>query len=160
MLKIFGKGKVTPIYSPFKGEVIQIEKINDPTFSKKMLGDGVGVIPVDGNIYSPADGKIYSIFPTKHIIAIETTGGAEFLIHMGIDTISLKGIGYELKVKPGMNVKRGDILGFMDIDAIKSSGKDITCPVIATDLSEFYINILKDNGNVDITDVLFELIKN
>lgn len=159
MLKIFGKGKATPIYSPFKGEVIKIEDISDPTFSKKMLGDGVGVIPSDGTIYSPADGKIYAIFPTKHIIAIETSCGGEFLIHMGIDTISLKGVGYELNVKTGMNVKKGDILGLMDIDAIKSSGKDITCPVIATDLSEFHINILRSTGNVDISDILFEIIK-
>lgn len=92
MLGFFkGKSKDNIIYSPCKGKVVPITEVSDPTFSEKVLGDGFAVIPSEGKIYAPADGEISMVFDTLHAVTMTTSQGTELLIHIGLDTVTLKG---------------------------------------------------------------------
>ena len=89
------------LYSPANGVVVPVSDVADPVFSQKMMGDGFAVIPADGNIYSPAKGKVLSVFPTKHAVGILLDSGLELLLHMGLDTVELNGKPFEIFVKEG-----------------------------------------------------------
>jgi PTS system D-glucosamine-specific IIC component len=95
---------------PIEGEVISITETPDQVFSSKMVGDGLAIIPKDNIVYSPVNGTIAQLFPTKHAIGIIDENGIELLIHVGIDTVELKGQGFEAFVEKGDTVKRGQIL--------------------------------------------------
>lgn len=114
------------------GEVIPLAKVNDPVFSKKMMGDGFAVIPVTGEVVAPIAGKITSVFPTKHAIGLETKEGVEVLIHMGIDTVQLKQPAFEIFVTEGQNVEAGTKLAQIDLDSLKKEDKDPTVIVVFT----------------------------
>ncbi|EOH92110.1 PTS transporter subunit IIBC [Enterococcus villorum] len=114
------------------GEVIPLAKVNDPVFSKKMMGDGFAVIPVTGEVVAPIAGKIISVFPTKHAIGLETKEGVEVLIHMGIDTVQLKQPAFEIFVTEGQNVEAGTKLAQIDLDSLKKEDKDPTVIVVFT----------------------------
>lgn len=128
----FLKKKTLDIISPVNGEIIEIEKVADQVFSQKMLGDGFAVNPKDGKIKAPADGKIIQIFPTNHAFGIAMENGIEILVHIGIDTVELKGEGFTKKVESGSLVKKGDIIIEVDLEFLKSKGKDVVTPVIFT----------------------------
>lgn len=114
------------------GDVIAIEDVNDPVFSSKAMGDGFGVEPTDGKVVSPVSGRVTSVFPTKHAIGIETDGGVEILVHMGLDTVELDGVGFEVFVKEGDVVDYGTPLAQMDLDVIKENSKGVTVVVAFT----------------------------
>lgn len=97
------------VFSPLNGTVIPLEKVPDPVFSDKVLGDGCAVIPADGKIYSPVDGEISSVAETKHAYGISSDDGLEILIHFGLDTVSMKGSGFISHVSVGEKVKKGQI---------------------------------------------------
>ena len=120
------------IISPMSGDVIAIEKIQDQAFSQKILGDGFGVIPNENTVYSPVNGKVVKVFDTKHAVCIETDDNLEILIHLGIDTVTLAGEGFDVFVKEGDDIKTGDKIMSMDIDFIKSKNLHTTCCVILT----------------------------
>ncbi|HHK0761096.1 TPA: PTS transporter subunit IIBC [Enterococcus hirae] len=115
------------------GEVIDLATVNDPVFSKKMMGDGFAVIPTTGEVVAPITGKVVSIFPTKHAIGMETEEGAEVLIHMGIDTVQMDQPAFEILVTEGQTVEAGAKLAQMNLTEIKNEGKDITIMVVFTD---------------------------
>ncbi|MDI3310740.1 MAG: PTS glucose transporter subunit IIA [Thermoanaerobacterium sp.] len=121
------------IVSPFNGKLINIEDVPDPVFSGKMVGDGVAVEPKEGIVYSPVDGEVIQLFPTKHAIGIRSSGGLEILIHIGMDTVEMKGEGFESFVEEGQKVKAGDKLIMFDIDKIKEN-HPIISPVIITNM--------------------------
>ena len=121
--------------SPMSGNLISITKVNDEAFAQKMMGDGFAVEPVDGILVSPVDGEIALVFDTKHAIGINTPCGTEMLIHMGIDTVSFNGEGFEVYCQVGQVVKAGDKLAKMDIDFFKSKGIDTVTAVLYTNLS-------------------------
>ncbi|AGB19880.1 PTS sugar transporter subunit IIA [Thermoanaerobacterium thermosaccharolyticum] len=121
------------IISPFKGRLINIEDVPDPVFSGKMVGDGVAVEPEEGIVYSPVNGEIIQLFPTKHAVGIISSGGLEILIHIGMDTVEMKGDGFESFVEEGQKVKAGDKLIMFDIDKIKEN-HSIISPVIITNM--------------------------
>lgn len=124
----------TELFSLVDGKMLPITEVDDPTFSQKMLGDGYAVEPINGNIVSPVDGTIETIFPTKHAIGIRTEAGLEVLIHMGIDTVNLKGVPFEIDVTTGQKVSHGTLLAKADLETIKNSGKATTMMVIITNM--------------------------
>lgn len=89
------------IYAPVSGKIIPLEEVEDAVFSQKIMGDGVGIEPVEGYLYAPVDGKISVVFPTGHVIGIESEDGAGIIMHVGIDTVELKGNGFEVFVEQG-----------------------------------------------------------
>lgn len=101
------KDKAHVLGAPAKGKAVSLKEVSDPTFSEGILGDGVAVIPSEGKIYAPADGTIGMVFDTLHAISLTTDFGAEVLIHVGLDTVQLKGEGFEGHVKAGDTVKKG-----------------------------------------------------
>lgn len=116
---------------PTNGQILSLSSINDGVFSEKMLGNGFASELVDGNVYSPVDGKIIAIFPTKHAYGIETTDGVNILIHIGIDTVSLDGKGFESMVKEGQIVKKGQLIAKVDLNVLKENNlkTDVICIV-------------------------------
>ena len=122
------------ILSLTNGELLDITKVPDEVFSTKMMGDGFAIKSNDGVIVSPVDGKIGVVFETKHAIIIESTEGKEILIHLGIDTVNLKGEGFEVFVNVGDEVKAGDKLVKMDVEFIEANAKSSISPVIFTNL--------------------------
>ena len=102
MLKFFkGKDKGNLIYAPCKGRVVPLAEVPDPVFADKVLGDGFAVIPADGRIYAPADGEVAMVFDTLHAVTLTSTQGAEILIHIGLDTVTLKGEPFKAHVAAG-----------------------------------------------------------
>ena len=101
------------------------------------MGDGAAVIPADGNIYSPVDGEVTVAYETKHAYGLKSDDGAEILIHIGIDTVNLKGEHFESFVKQGQRIKKGDKLGTVDLAAVKEAGYDTTVMVIVTNTNDY-----------------------
>ena len=126
------KGVTEDVYSVADGQVINIEDVKDPVFSQKMMGDGFAVEPDNGNIVSPVAGKVASIFPTKHAIGLETDNGLEVLVHIGLDTVSLEGKPFEVKVTEGQTVAAGDLLVEADLAAIREAGRETSTVVVFT----------------------------
>lgn len=131
MFDIFKK-KDFRIVSPICGKCIDISEVPDPVFSEKMLGDGFAVIP-DGNmVVCPADGEITMIAETKHAVGIKTKDDKEILIHIGLNTVKLKGKGFECMVKEGKKVKAGEPIVRIDYDEINKQEINLTTMVIFT----------------------------
>lgn len=119
-----------------KGQMIAIEDVKDETFANKILGDGVAVIPEEGKVYAPADGRIISIFDTKHAICFSSNCGTEILIHIGVDTVNLQGKYFTPHVNTGDIVKKGQLLIEFDKESIQKAGYDTVIPMIFTDFPD------------------------
>lgn len=147
------------IGSPIEGMAISIKEVNDPTFSEEMLGKGVAIIPSNGRVVAPVDGEISVLFETKHAVSIKSEQGIEILIHIGLDTVKLKGEAFTTYVKVGDKVKAGDLLIEFDIEKIKSSGYDITTPIVICNTLE--LSDVKENkiGKVNELDNIIEITK-
>ena len=126
------KGVTDEVHSVADGEVINIEDVKDPVFSQKMMGDGFAVEPENGHIVSPVAGKVTSVFPTKHALGLVTDNGLEVLVHIGLDTVSLEGKPFEVKVSEGQTVAAGDLLVEADLDAIREAGRETSIIVVFT----------------------------
>ncbi|WP_430788728.1 PTS system trehalose-specific EIIBC component [Virgibacillus flavescens] len=120
------------IYAPINGQIKQLEAVPDPTFSEKMMGDGLAIEPTDGKVVAPFDGTVVNLFPTKHAVGLENESGVEVLIHIGLETVALDGEGFEAHVAQGDKVKAGDPLITFDLDFIKEKAKSTITPVIIT----------------------------
>lgn len=147
------------IYSPIEGEVIAMKDIKDETFAQGVLGEGVGIVPKSGEVVAPFNGKVTTIFDTKHAIGILSDDGVEMLIHVGINTVELNGKYFEAFVKDDDIVKAGQTLVKFDIEGIKNSGYDITTAVLITnmdDLEDKNLSI-KNMGNVNKMDEIITL---
>ena len=123
--------------SPIVGEVVALSEVNDPVFSSGVMGQGLAVKPSKGVVYAPADAEIAIAFPTGHAYGLKTDNGAEILIHVGIDTVSLNGEGFEAKVSQGDRVRAGDIIGTFDSEVIAANGLDDTTMVIITNTMDY-----------------------
>lgn len=139
------------------GKVVPIESVEDEVFSKKILGDGIAIEPQEGKLYSPCDGVIESIFDTKHAVNIVSDNGYEILLHIGIDTVKLKGEYFKAEVKDGQRVHKGELLITFDAEKIRAAGYKLTTPmVICNEEAYSSINILA-KGNVKATDNLLKI---
>lgn len=131
----FIKKKVT-LVAPMTGKVIDLMEVPDIAFAQKMVGDGIAIEPTDGLVLAPCEGKVVQIFPTNHAIGIETKAGIDILIHLGIDTVELKGDGFERLIEEGEWINTGTPLLKMDIDKIKRYGKHTITPVLITTMDK------------------------
>lgn len=150
-----GLANVT-ILAPMNGEVVELEKVPDETFAGGLLGQGVAMLPSEGKLYSPIDGTVSSVFDTKHAICLATDDGAELLIHIGLETVTLGGKHFTAKVKDGDQVKAGDLLIEFDLDAIKKDFKTFT-PILVTNADDYAsIDVIKKAGKVSVGEPLYE----
>ena len=125
--------KKKQLYSPANGTFLAIEEIPDEVFAKKLLGTGFGVSDHDGLIFAPCAGKVVNIFPTKHAITIETKKGDQVLVHIGLDTVELKGGPFEVLCTVGENVSCGQKIAVIDQAAVKKAGKQDVIIVVTPD---------------------------
>lgn len=146
------------VYSPMNGKVIQLKEVNDVTFSDNLLGKGAAIIPNEGKVVAPCDGKIDVFFETGHAIGITTSTGIELLIHVGLETVNLNGKYFTPQVKVGEEVKKGDTLLLFDLTKIIAEGYDVTTPIVVTNSNDFMeINVTK-YGEVKEQDELLAII--
>ena len=131
------KDKGIEIGSPVKGKAVPISKVRDPTFGEEILGKGVAIQPADGKIYAPADGTIEMLFDTKHAVSMPTTEGVELLVHIGLDTVALKGEHFTAHKENGDAVKKGDLLISVDLEAVKAAGYDVITPMVVCNTSDY-----------------------
>lgn len=115
------------------GEFIGIEKVKDPTFAQKILGDGVAIVPSEGKIYAPCDASVEMVMDTKHAVGLRTAAGNGILIHVGIDTVNLRGKYFDVHVTDGQSIRKGDLIMEFDKDKIKAEGYDISACLIFTE---------------------------
>ncbi|MNW32046.1 PTS system beta-glucoside-specific EIIBCA component [compost metagenome] len=128
----------TVISAPVSGQVIPLQDVSDPVFASSAMGDGVAIIPEEGKIYAPVAGTVTSIAKSKHAIGITADDGFEILIHVGLNTVKLKGAPFELKVAEQQQVREGELLMEFDPEAIRQAGLELTTPVIVTNLNTFH----------------------
>ncbi|HEL1182300.1 TPA: PTS beta-glucoside transporter subunit IIBCA [Streptococcus equi subsp. zooepidemicus] len=133
------------IYAPMVGTVLPLSEVPDETFSSKLLGEGLAILPNEEYVYAPFDGEVITLFPTKHAIALKNAKGVDVLIHVGIDTVELKGQGFEQLVKAGDTVKQGQPLLRIDLELIGSKGYSLVTPFVVTNSSEQLEIIINDN---------------
>ena len=128
------KEKSCAIYAPVSGKAVELSQVPDEVFSGKVLGDGAAVIPEDGTIVSPVDGTVATVPDTHHAYYVRSKDGLEILIHVRIDTVDLKGEGFQNFVKAGQNIKTGDILVKADLNLIREKGLNPIVPVVITNM--------------------------
>ena len=145
------------IVSPIVGQMVDLKDVNDPVFSSGAMGQGVAVKPSEGVVYAPADAEVTIAFATGHAYGLKTANGAEILIHVGIDTVSMNGDGFDQKVAQGDKVKAGDVLGTFDTTKIAATGLDDTTMVIVTNTADYASVIPVAEGVVAKGDAVIEL---
>lgn len=155
MFGLVKKQKEMAVYSPMDGEAIKLSQVPDEAFSEGILGDGAAVIPKNGNVYSPVDGEIIDITDTKHAFCITTNEGTEILLHIGIDTVKLKGEGFNVKIVSGDKVKAGAKIAEIDLDVLEKNSVNKHTPVILTEANDYKITQVHTGEVSGGRDVLF-----
>ena len=149
------KGNV--LYAPCKGKVVPLTEVPDPTFSEKLLGEGFAVIPTEGKVYAPADAEVTLVFDTLHAITLTSSQGAEILIHIGLDTVTLKGAPFTAHVAAGDKVKKGDLLMDVDLDKIKEAGLNTITPVLICNTDDYEKISLQKEGDVLLDEAVLKI---
>lgn len=126
------EAKELNIYSPMNGEVVQLKNVPDPVFSQKMMGEGIAILPTEGKVYAPFDGKVIHVIHSKHAIGLLAADGTELLIHIGIETVNLKGEGFTVHVEQDQSVTKGDLLIEFDLAFVKEKADSLVTPIIIT----------------------------
>ena len=158
MFKFFkGKEKGNVLYAPCKGKVVPLTEVPDPTFSEKLLGDGFAVIPTEGKVYAPADAEVTMVFDTLHAITLTSSQGAEILIHIGLDTVTLKGAPFTAHVAAGDKVKKGDLLMDVDLDKIKEAGLNTITPVLICNTDDYEKISLQKEGDFLLDEAVLKI---
>lgn len=134
---LFGKKGGNTVGAPMAGRCVPLTEVPDPTFAEGILGQGVAICPTDGKVYAPADGEITTLFPTGHAVAMTTDSGAELLVHIGLDTVTLKGSAFTIHGKEGTKVKKGELLIEADLAAIEAAGLNTITPVVVCNADDF-----------------------
>ena len=133
--KLFKKRKLE-IYAPVNGQIVPLDQVPDPVFSEKMMGEGIAIMPDNGNIHAPVEGTVVLISDTKHAIGLRSNDGTEILIHIGLETVALKGEGFTVLVAAGDKVSVGQSLIEVDWDYIREHAKSIITPIVITNSAE------------------------
>lgn len=156
--KMFGgKEEKKTVLAPATGKAVSLKEVNDPTFSQEILGKGVAIIPSEGKIVAPADGTISVFFETKHAVSISAENGAEIIVHVGLDTVNLKGEHFTAHKQQGDKVKAGELLLEFDMEAIKAAGYDVITPVIICNTPDFPDMVCHTGQDVKELDTIIEL---
>ncbi|EOS30140.1 PTS system, beta-glucoside-specific IIABC component [Lachnospiraceae bacterium 28-4] len=140
-----GSIKIT-VDSPLKGSIIPLSEVQDEVFSGEIIGKGAAVVPEKGEIHAPSEGEILSVFDTGHALGMRTRDGVELLIHIGLNTVELKGKYFQTHIKQGDLVKKGDLLISFDIEEIQKAGYDITTPVLVSNTADYLDILAKKEG--------------
>lgn len=140
-----GSIKIT-VDSPLKGSIIPLSEVKDEVFSGEIVGKGAAVVPEKGEIHAPSEGEILSVFDTGHALGMRTRDGVELLIHIGLNTVELKGKYFQTHIKQGDFVKKGDLLISFDIEEIQKAGYDITTPVLVSNTADYLDILAKKEG--------------
>ena len=152
----FLKRKPRDVFAPVDGKLIPIESVDDEVFAQKMAGDGVAILPIGEIFTAPIDGVITKIFSTNHAYSVKSKQDLEVLVHIGLETVALKGEGFERLAQEGDEVKAGDPIIKADLNYIKAHAKDIITPILITDESKY--EAIDKNTNVVITgDAIMEV---
>ena len=147
------------IAAPISGKTIASSEIPDDTFAEEMLGKGIAIVPTDGRVYSPVDGSLTFVPKSKHAVSITSSEGTEILIHFGIDTVSLDGVPFDIKVEQGSDIKKGDLLMEVNIQAILDAGLSTITPVIICNSDDFKDVIKKADIDVAVGDDIMEIVR-
>lgn len=142
------------VYAPSKGELIPISEVADPVFSEKMMGDGFAVLPEANEVFAPISGTILNVFPTKHAIGIQTDNGLEVLLHMGINTVDLKGEPFTLYVEEGQRIARGQLIAVVDLEMLEKAGKKSDMIVVFTNGAAVKELSVRSNALVQANEVV------
>lgn len=146
------------IATPANGTVIALEQVEDEAFAQGAVGKGAAILPADGKIYAPADGQITMVFPTKHALGMQCANGLELLIHVGLNTVELKGKFFTVHVKDGDTVKKGQLLLECDIEQVRQAGYPLTTPVLVTNADQLEVTCLPTPGTqVTVGDAMLEV---
>lgn len=142
-----------------EGELISVKDVHDPIFAEEILGKGVAIIPAAGKVYAPVDGTVAMLFDTLHAIALTTAMGQEVLLHIGIDTVELKGEYFTANVKVGQKVKAGDLMIRFDKEKIQEKGYDTVIPMLVTNREDFSEFQIEEPGTVKVGQTVMTTCK-
>lgn len=159
-LKNLFNREVYVIGAPLAGQAVSVKEVNDPTFSENILGKGIAIRPTDGKVYAPCGGEVDMIFETGHAVSMITDFGAELLLHIGLDTVNLKGKYFTIYANNGDKVQKGDLLLEFDLAAITAEGYDPITPVIICNYHDFGHMENKIGMAVQPGDAVIEVGKN
>ena len=159
--KLFGKTepRTEGLYAPLNGQAVPVTEVPDPTFAEGMLGNGIAIIPADGKVYAPCNATVDMMFDTGHAVSLVADNGAEILIHVGLETVSLEGKPFTIHVKNGDKVKKGDLMVEADLEAIKAAGLNTITPVLVCNCDDFTTFNLTTGQEVTNADLVIELAK-
>ncbi|MEK0174477.1 PTS glucose transporter subunit IIA [Tetragenococcus halophilus] len=146
------------IASPLNGEVKNLSKVNDEVFSSGSMGKGIVIVPKKGIVYAPTNATISMVFKTGHAIGLTTELGTEILIHIGLDTVELKGEGFEKLVQEGDEVLAGQPLIIFEIDKLQQKGYEIDIPIVISNISENADIFITDEKQLEHGDYLFTVV--
>lgn len=152
-----GEAETGVIYSPIQGQVVPMEEVPDDTFAAKVLGDGLAVIPSEGKVFAPFDGRVEMVYDAKNAVSVSSLDGMEVLIHIGVNTVDLAGKYFKACVSGGDQIQRGDVLLCFDIAGMKEAGYTTVSPVILTNSDDYDTVRLLGHGVVDNGDVLIQI---
>ena len=152
-----GSNAKKQILAPVSGRVVPMSEVNDPTFSQEILGKGVAVVPSEGKVVAPASGEVVGRFEKKHAVSIRTEDGAELIIHIGLDTVNLRGEHFTAHVAQGDHVKAGDVLVEFDMEAIKEAGYDVITPIVICNTPDFPNMVCHTGMEVKALDPVIDL---
>jgi PTS system beta-glucosides-specific IIC component len=154
--KLFKK-KIDDFFAPMAGRAVPITQVPDPTFAEGMLGNGIAIEPADGKVFAPCDATVDMMFTTGHAVSLVADCGAEILIHVGLETVSLEGKPFTIHVANGDKVKKGQLLMEADLQAIKAAGLPTITPMLicnTDDYPTFNTFVDKDVTNADVVIAL------
>lgn len=154
-----GKNKGEVIGAPIQGKTIAISEVNDPTFGQEILGKGVAILPSVGKVVAPIEGTVEMVFDTKHAISMSSDSGIQMIIHVGLDTVTLKGEPFTTYVEAGQKVKAGDIMLEFDIEAIKAAGLDTITPIVICNSGDYQDITAHVGKDVNLGDDVLTLVK-
>lgn len=156
--KLFGK-PMDSFCAPMSGKAVPISQVPDPTFAEGLLGNGIAIEPTDGKVYAPCDATVDMMFTTGHAVSLIADCGAELLIHVGLETVSLEGKPFTVHVANGDKVKKGQLLMEADLEAIQAAGLPTITPMLICNTSDYATFNTMTGKDVTNADVVIELAK-
>lgn len=156
--KLFGKA-TDDLYAPMAGKAVAITQVPDPTFAEGMLGNGIAIEPTEGKVYAPCDATVDMMFPTGHAVSLVADCGAEILIHVGLETVSLEGKPFTIHAANGDKVKKGQLLIEVDLKAVEAAGLKTITPMVVCNTDNYPTFQTKVDRDVTNADVVIQLAK-
>lgn len=159
--KLFSKSEKSDnaIYAPMAGNAVPVSEVPDPTFSEGLMGNGIAIEPTDGKVYAPCNATVDMMFDTGHAVSLVGDNGAEILIHVGLETVSLEGKPFKVHVSNGQKVKKGQLMIEVDLEAIKAAGLKTITPILVCNCDEFTTFNTVTGKAVSNADAVIELAK-